>query len=102
MNKKNKKLDKIDYGRELTVRRVEYSDDNFIDSETIFTTDVDQFLPDTEEFDIDWNVNTYIDDYLSFFDFSTEEEKEFCREALFSSKLRYLAVDSFAKWIRQI
>jgi len=87
-----------DYGSNISISRRVTSEDGSFETTLIFETNADEFLPDKSEFNSDWDINAYIDEYLSFFEFDSEEDKEYVREALHRSKLRYLAVDSYNQW----
>lgn len=90
-----------DYGSNISISRDIYSWDDYdstlIDSQVIFETNADQFLPDSEEYDESWDVSEYINDYVSYFDLSAEEA-DFVKQALWSCNLRYLAVDGYSQW----
>lgn len=79
---------KSDYGSNLWCSQ---------NGEIFFETNSDDFLPDSQEFNENWSVSDYIDEYLSFFDLS-EEQRNFASQALWSSRLRSFASDSYTKW----
>lgn len=70
-----------------------------IDEVVLLSTNIDEFLPDYEEFHENWTIEKHIKEFIGFFcPELTKKEFDFVYNCLFASNMRYRAEDSFVEW----
>jgi hypothetical protein len=91
----------IDYGANITVvKKVYNAEDERISSDTIYSTNADEFIPESDEFALEWSIDEYINEFLSYTSIN-DEDKEYVKEGLKSSRLRYKLEDLYNSWVEE-